>query len=494
MSLANLSDEELEKMIQKKSAAPKGFAISNLPDEDLDKLIRQKASKPSMFESAARGGGQGLTFGYSDEGMGLLKSVMHGLKNAKFDPNANIYSAEGMEKQKELRSVYENERDLERTKNEAAQEANPLTYGGFDIAGSIVSPVSKVGKGLSLAKQGLLLGAAAGSGYSEGENSGEVLKDTGTGALLGGLLGKGGELIGKPLKKSAEKLAVNATGATGKQASEFADDAGRQLLDRKLVRFWDNPNKIAQRTAGAMDNANSQIDDALKSLDAKGGGIDSQVIKDSLSKKISEMRTNPSKADIAKLIEAEVQNLESSVAAKGSGRFSLSEAEDIKRGYSRKAGNWLDQEKGQAGKQTYLTYRDAVEEAAQKVDPATAGVFEEGKKTYGLLAPIQEAAERRALQQNQSPIGGLLDVATATAGAVKGDPLMTVASPIARRVVAPRISSSLAVSFDAVAKQLIKTPEGAALAKKDPQAFKALVINLSKPATENLGRVADQEK
>lgn len=285
-------------------------------------------------------------------------------------------------------------------------------------------------------------------------------------------------------RKNAEKLAVNATGATGKQASEFAPGAGRELLDRKIVRFGDNQVKIAERASKAVDQANQQIDDALSKLDSAGVKVDVNALKERLRSKISTMKSDPSQADIAKMLETEIGNIDEAIKASGSSQVQISQAELTKRGYNRKAGNWADPEKGQAGKEMYQTYRQGVEDAAQAADPATAKLFEEGKKAYGILAPIRESAERRAAQVQQHPLGGFLDVTSGVAGASAGGPIGAITAPIARRVVAPRLASSVAVTADSVADILSKVPKFAELQAKRPEVFQAIV---SKIATEHTG-------
>ncbi len=278
----------------------------------------------------------------------------------------------------------------------------------------------------------------------------------GIGELKAPFLRPAAEKAGGLLGEVAEKAAVNSTGATGKQAANFANDAGRQLLDRKVVKFGDSQAKIAERASVAVDKANTQIDSALSSLDKQGATVDTNTVYNTIREKITEMRKDPSTADIADHLEKELDNVLKSAEASGSTQTTLSAAEKTKRGYNRKAGNWADPEKGMSGKEMYRAYKDAVEKAAQAADPATAKLFEEGKKSYGLLRPIQEAAERRAATTSQSPVGGLLDMSTIMAGAQTGSPILPVAGPMMRRLVAPRLSSAAAVGADKISKGLIK--------------------------------------
>lgn len=297
------------------------------------------------------------------------------------------------------------------------------------------------------------------------------------------------------LSKFAEKTAVNATGATGKQATTFADNAGRELLDRRIVRFGDSQERIAKRASDAVDAANKQIDEALSGLDKAGAKVEAKQIHEAIEAKIKELKGDPSQADVVNLLEKELDHLKNATDARGSTDFALSEAEKIKRGYNKKAGNWADPEKGAAGKATYQVYREAVEDAAKTVDPGTAAIFEEGKKSHGLLRPIEEAAERRAATTSQSPAGGLLDVATAGAGLATGGPGGAVAAPIARRLLAPRVSSSVAVASDKAAKYLRKLGPLADLEKKKPAVFSSIAnqLSLSVERSGKAGRAADNK-
>lgn len=281
--------------------------------------------------------------------------------------------------------------------------------------------------------------------------------------------------LATPTSKAAEKFAVNSTGATGAQSSKFADDAGRQLLDRKLVRFGDNAENIAKRVGAASDDASSLIDSSLKALDANGVTASADNVVSELQKTIANMKRDPSKVGTVKKLQAIIDD----IIETGESNIPISLGEETKRGFRKAAGNWMDPDAGQAGKQAYLSYMDEVERAAQAADPALANSFKEGKETFGLLAPIQEAAEKRAATLNQSPLGGLLDVATAGgAGATVGGPMGMVTgatAAVGRRMLTPRISSSAAVTLDKISKALMKSPEMATLYKNNPTAFKGMV-------------------
>lgn len=289
--------------------------------------------------------------------------------------------------------------------------------------------------------------------------------------------------LGKKLGSVAEDLAVNATGATGRQAEKFRDGAGRELLDRGLIKFGDNAENIANRTAAEMDKATGVIDSSLKKLDAKGVTASADNVVARLDQKIAQLRSDPSQSDVVRKLEGIVED----IIQTGNSNIPISQAEVTKRGFNKMAGNWQDPIKGQAGKEAYLGYMDEVERAANAAEPAIAGQFKEAKDTFGLLRPIQEAAERRASTLNQSPFGGLGDIASEA---------VTPGGSVLRRLASPRISSSTAVTLDKISKGLLSSPQMSNLQKTNPTGFNNLVQILGARAPQveqTLPRAADRD-
>jgi hypothetical protein len=445
-----------------------------------------------------RGFGDSALLGYRDNISAAVEPYTAKLYNA-FVPD---------EEEIQVEPDYVKRRDAENKRTEELREQHPgsfYTGTGLGAVATALVPGVNIAKGatwgaraLNAGRAGAIMGAAINPGETEGELSGPQVNERIRGAGLGAAMGMGFQAAGDGistavqkapalLRRLAEKTAVNATGATGKQASEFSDDAGRELLDRGIVRFGDSQEKIAQRAGKAVDAANDQIDTALTSLDAQGVSVDGNKIRESIQNKIKELSSDPSQADIVRMLKSELENLDEALAAKGNSTFGMNEAEKIKRGYNRKAGNWADPEKGAAGKEMYQTYRGAVEDVAESADQGMSKLFKEGKESFGLLRPIEEAAERRANTTQQSPWGGLLDVASiGSAGvgaAASGDPkyaALALLSPLARRTIAPRLASSAAVTTNALAKSLQSmSPKFAEMAQKSPQAFAQMVQRLA---------------
>lgn len=434
----------------------------------------------SAGESALRGAAQGSTLGFSDELSGILP-FLHALTTGSKiteDDRGRIMNAV---------NAYKMTRDDERKANEEARKANPTAFTASNVvAGALPAVLSGGASTGSVAA----MGGAQGLGQSEADlTKGDVkgaVEDTGFGAGSAALLSalfKVAPKLAEKLKEGAGAMAERATGATGKFAEkEFQPGTGIKLLDRGMVGYGDSPGNIATKVTKGLGKAGGQIDEAISGMDKSGQIVDKESVINGLKGKIRDMESDPSKAPIiAKLkgfisdIEAtpaNVENLDSTVEG-----FTPSLAENTKRGYQSLA-NYADPEKTQAVKAAADVFKGSVEDAAQKAGPEIAENFATGKKDWGLLAPVEQAASGRATQLNQSPIGGLLDTATAGVGdfmakgaeegfgknLAKGGVLAA-----ARRAIVPRIASTMAKgTYDA----------SNLLSKETPQVIQNIVSRL----------------
>lgn len=443
------------------------------------------------LEAAGRGALQGVTLGFSDEIYGGGKALLDSLIEGDFEGFGDRYRTE---------------RDAVRRANEEAERQNPNAYLGGNIAGSLATSVVP---GLNIAKAGTLagraamagaLGAGAGLGVSEADLTkgefGRAALDTVAGGVLGAGFQAGGEKVLAPVAKAAgeklgellpsqekirklvprqkkieeflsskaARLAENATGATAKQAEKFVGkpgETGRELLERGIVRFGDSAKDIAERAEKLMAQDAERIGEVLAKLDEKGVKIPKLQLINSLRRSIGQLKKDPSQIAVVRQLENIVDSIKAMPARRNP---SISEAEATKRGFQALVkGGWTDPNAQIANKTAARVYREAVERAAKKANPKLAKVFSESKKQYQLLAPVEEAAARRAGQLNQMPIGGLLDIATVGAGTLLGpDSSQGAAGGLLaagmRRALAPRIAASSAVTLDRISKALRKNP------------------------------------
>lgn len=449
-------------------------------------VVDKPEPESRMLEAGIEGLGQGASLGYGNELAAALEQVTF--------PVASFLTGQDVEADPYLKA-----RDSYEARTKKLVEENPGSYALGNVAGTLATgiataPLTGVNavSGLGKVGQAMAIGAGIGAIQDVDNKKGEYglgitdrLKNAAIGGVMGGAFQGATNLMNKApsaLASTAENLAENATGATRNQAEKFADDAGRQLLDRKLVRFGDSAENIANRTQSAMNEASANIDSVLKQLDAKGITASADNVVSELQAQIASLRKDPSQAGTVNQLE----NIINNIIQTGESNIPVSLAEQTKRGFNKMAGNWMDPEKGQAGKAAYRAYMGEVENVANNASPEIGKLFKESKEKYKLLAPIQEAAEKRAGQLNQSPIGGLLDTASAGAGMLAGGPIMGAATAVGRRLISPRISSSAAVTFDSLSKALLKSPQWAKVAKDTPQVFSQFVTQmLSRAGGEN---------
>lgn len=364
----------------------------------------------------------------------------------------------------------------------AIREGAPLvgTVGG-GLAGSVAGPVGSVG--------GAAVGNAAGheaAGWLNHEIYGDEaptynsLNDAkriginaavGAGAEFGGqLIGKGvsaaansalikpyldeaGNLIvggfnkaGKFVGDKAEKLAVMATGATGKQASTFAPGTGRALLDNGAVKFGRSQAGIAGAAQDVLDSTGEKIGSIIQDLSDKGATASREDLIKGLQSKIDELSGNQAELDTVR----KLKSIQEDIAA-GPEKPSLKLTEETKRSFQERAKSGDNYNDESAAGMAADVYKQGAENVASTANPEAGQAFKNAKTLYGQLAPAASAANRRAMTTAQSPQGGLLDFVAYGAAGMPG--------VIAKKVVAPRVNSSLAATANGLSKMLKSTPQ-----------------------------------
>ena len=409
----------------------------------------------SEIESGLRGAAQGASMGFSDELTGGVEALW---EKAKGNPTA-------------FGELYKAKRDESRANYESAEKANPSSYLAGQVGGGIATAVVPGMGGATLGKLALQ-GAAQGLGSSEADlTEGDVVgaaRDTAIGGTIGaatGLAGKalsagavkaspylksGMNKLGDVFEEGAEKLAVKATGATGNQASKFSPNAGRELLDQGLVKFGDDASRIAERVGQRHELAGKAIGESLDTLEQRGimGSVDNVV--DGLQAQVDELAKTPGNEKIIKQLQNEIDNL----YIRGESNIGIKTAEQAKRNFQGQTNYFSDEAEKKASGRLADSFKTEVERAATEADPSLAAKFMDEKKAYGLLSPIKEAAEKRAMQQSQSPFGGLTDIVAGTAGGIKG-----LAAKYGIEQIGRRTASSGAVMSDAIADIVRTQPQ-----------------------------------
>lgn len=279
--------------------------------------------------------------------------------------------------------------------------------------------------------------------------------------------------ISDAFKDLGEEKAVAATGATGKQSQGFSDDAGRQLLDRGLVKFGQSQPKIAQNVNDALQQSGQNIGDALSSLDSQGATLDQRDIVSALRSRAAQLGKDPASFGVSDGLNRLADRIESVIGTgEGDSLIPLGKAEATKRGFQSSVNYNSSPLDTSVAKEAADVYRQAVENAATDFKPEVSSTFQASKKTYGLLKPIADASERRAATTAQSPMGGLLDAATSGVGAAAGGAPGAIIAPIIRRAAASRIAPSISVGADTIGNMISGVPsQFGGLVSQVPQLF-----------------------
>lgn len=243
---------------------------------------------------------------------------------------------------KELWDEYNHKHEEIRNAFERAKKDHPYVYGGANLAGTgaalaAAGPAALTTGGLAAA------GALMGAGQSQDlTNVPDAAKNAAMGAglnLVGGkaieaaapyvegALSSGVKSIAGALGNKAEKYAVKATGATGAQSAKFADDTGRQLLDRKIVNFGDSPADIAANANTAMEKSGEGISQALNDK-LQGTTVDRNTVLDYIRTKIRSLSGDESQVGLVKKLKNESRNIQAQIDSKTK-NVTMPIAEDI---------------------------------------------------------------------------------------------------------------------------------------------------------------------
>lgn len=198
MKLSELNPNDIE--------APPSLKLSDIHPDDVS--LSQQKEAPGMLESALRGGLQGATLGYGDEAASGVASALQTAQDAiqnKIPENESTIQ--------HLVNQYKRYKGMSEADEAAAKKANPITYGGAQIAGSFL-PVGAAFKGVAGAGLGTKIATGAGLGavneYGNlGQDEQDKEKKVAEGAALGGIGTGIGETVVSPLMKYIGQKGIN---------------------------------------------------------------------------------------------------------------------------------------------------------------------------------------------------------------------------------------------------------------------------------------------
>lgn len=423
--------------------------------------------KVGASESAARGGLQGLSFGWGDEGAAAIAAALP------------FTDREAVGAGKTLGERYRAARDFYRGKNRAAKAANPKTYVAGEIGGAIPTalvPLGTVAKGASLAtkigqgaKVGAGLGALSGAGGSEAGTASGVAADASLGAALGAGVGgavpaalEGVRAAAGPLTARLREAAINqgrkALSGIGTPLSArkpIAEEAVQQALDSGAIRPLSSVTSIAERLEGQADTLGAQYGRILDDLEAAGvKGPNAVLLARKLAADARAAASTSLGSQRPTMLMAAARELPGKVSSKpfASKDLGLRQAEEIKRGLQSEAKREYDKvtrqytTAGETKKELAAVMREAIEDAVDQQAaraPQAAAEFRPVKaKLSRTLEALKAAEEGAGKAARRKPISLSSTIAGGAAAAV--NPWMAVPTALAHGFVDQRLPSTLA--------------------------------------------------
>lgn len=417
--------------------------LLELEAQEVGDAAKPETAKITQTESAVRGGIQGLTLGTSDEAEAAAKSI--GQTPIPMSPQADLLS--------KFKESYARKIPEVRQEYKTAEEANPWTYKGAQLAGNVP---------YAFAPGGMPVMAAAGAiqevGESEKTGLGDLSEEAAKGATLGMLPGVVGDSLSlfKPVASRIKKeQAVKALGATKGMFGNTFETAGKKLesigeaADRGVVTAFGGLSGMIDKVKNIRKSSTDTFDEVAKLLKQEGKGIDSENIAKTTMDNISDTyKTNKYKgeiSDIENLIKAvkspeELKALKNEYSSMGYNSRGLPIDTDFGGLYRRVAHSL---EKG------YTKEIDDVVKMSENADLLAR--YAKAKKDYAFTKDAEKALTNKLASQstgkNMSPSEALM----LTGGILAGDvfsPLNMIATTKLLNTYGNQLSSAAAKTLE----------------------------------------------
>lgn len=488
-----------DEMIQALKAQDSEFAkpsreemVAALKQDDARAV--NKKPKFGAFDTAYNKVMQGLSQGIGDELEGIEQAALQGAGET-----LGLRDDDGLSFSEKRKKV----RNQRRADLAQATKDWPTLAPAAEFTGTVASTFVPGMGGASAAKLAGI-GAANGYGNSEAEDlQGQVL-DTAIGAGTGFVLGKGGEkvaqvgtkyggkavdAVSKKTREWAEKFAARAIGAERGTIKKFGADkvmaAGAQALDDKILTPLTNTEKmIAANEAskkGAMEARKAAYD---KIDDAGASEFNPLNVATEVEKKVIGGK-NMAHDDVKELAATLDPHL-SNILSRGEGNVSMAEAQKLVEALRAKAkfDTSRSSQQNEVAKNVYHTVRNAINDAAEKgADKLNiSGVKETiqaANQKYAKGKTAEALLENKFAREQGNKILGITNVMTGgTAlgyGGATGDWEGAGKIVVGKVLLEKYGAQNAALLLNKVSKSLMRSPQVAELAAKNPKAFQAMI-------------------
>ncbi len=459
--------------------------------------------KHSAVATAGMHGLQGLTAGFMDElqGAGEAAGRVVGVEGAGGPMKDMGFSEDGPTLDWEtLRDAYRMARNKERATLKEQSEERPGLALGANLTGSVLSPVNKLAKGASLVKAGAGLGAVNALGNSEKETASGMLADTADGAVLGAVLGKGGQKLeegaqklGAGAKDLAKRFGARALGAERGTIKSIGHDkvmsAAEQALEQGVISPLASTDDLVSRNAAVKQKGGELMGKAYDAIDEAGASTFNPL---DVASKVDEKIGGFYRSPINKGETNQLENTLEAILMRGDKNIPIKEAQALKEELA-KVANWKNRlnitDKEKMARDAYGVVSKQIDEAVSSGSAAIdkAGLSETlktGKDLFSKASTADALLENKVAREQGNKLFGLTDTITGGAalgyGGVTDDWKGAAGLMAAKKGLEKYGAGTAAVGLNKVANFLMKKPEMAKLASSNPKAFSALVADFSK--------------
>ena len=415
-----------------------------------------KYSQPSKLESFGRGAVQGATLGFADEVAAANKaSPLTGLPMSGGFIGAPT-KAMAMETEA-MPQEYQRQLGTQRSEYETARAANPKTYFGGEIAGSLAVPTTGVAQAVGV-------GALSGLGMSEGDAVNQGLGTTLGAAAggVGGLIGKGIGMGVKGLSGMAERQATRASKMTPSMLQMLEkkgisqEEAGRFLLDEGIVGTFTGPDEMAVLLDQASQKYGQKIGDVIKKAEESGAGkVPLRGVAEDVTSKYEPMKSSMLSSlrdDYSKIMQ-ELQPITDG-AISGEHFPTITEAQKLKT----QLGQSINWNSADPRKDIYRALSSKIDEAIDKVSQS-AGDLKGARRGYQITKELERPIDYGAAKEAMHPEIGIKPMMAGGLGAhATGSSLMGGITGTAAEFTRRYGRQVSATALDSMAKNLEKLP------------------------------------